>query len=120
MSVTGFLLDEHVSLRLVTQLRQLAPEVRVYAIGIDDAPPKGTADPDLLRWIEVHDCILITNNRASMPVHLANHFLEGRHVPGVLQLPERLNFGRMLEDILLIWSASTPEDYRDRIAYLPL
>lgn len=55
-----------------------------------------------------------------MPVHLANHLLEGRHVPGVLQLPERLNFGRMLEDILLIWSAGTPEDYRDRIAYLPL
>lgn len=120
MNAIGFLLDQHGSLTIRTRLQRLAPAVRVYAVGDAEAPPKSTPDPDLLRWAEAHACLLLTNNRASMPGHLASHLARGRHVPGILQLPEQLDPGRVLEDLFLIWDAGEPEEFRDRIVYLPL
>ncbi len=120
MSVVCFLLDEHVPLIIQAQLERVEPKMRVYAIGGDDAPPKGTPDPDILRWIEEHGCMLITNNRATMPVHLRAHLALGRHVPGIVQLPRRMDIGEVLEDLLLLWGASQPDEYRDQIVYLPL
>jgi len=120
MGATGFLLDEHVPLAIQIQLEQQAPDVQIYAIGDDVAPPKGTPDADILVWIEAHRCMLITNNRASMPVHLQEHLAHNRHVPGVVQLPRRMNIGAILDDLLLLWGASLPGEFQDQIIYLPL
>jgi hypothetical protein len=120
MSAVCFLLDEHVPLIIQAQLEQMDPGMRVYAIGDGVAPPKGTPDPDILRWIETRGCMLVTNNRATMPVHLRAHLAQDRHVPGIVQLPRRMNVGAILDDLLLIWGASLPGEFQDQIVYLPL
>lgn len=89
-------------------------------IGDGVAPPKATPDPDLLRRIEAQDFMLLTNNRASMPIHLTAHLRQGGHVPGVIQLPTERDLGTVLADLLLIWQIGLPEEFRDRITYLPL
>ncbi len=94
--------------------------MRVYAIGDDLAPPKGTSDPDILTWIEAKGCLLITNNRATMPVHLHAHLAQGGRVSGIVQLPRRTNIRAIVDDLLLIWGASLPGEFRDQIVYLPL
>jgi hypothetical protein len=94
VSDVGLLFDEHVGRLFREQLRQSAPHVRLFAVGHDIAPPLGTPDPDLLIWIEAHRCLLVTNNRSSMPLHLADHLAAGRHVPGILQLPRQPRIGR--------------------------
>ncbi len=40
MSVTCFLLDEHIPLVIQAQLEQREPKLRVYVIGDGIAPPK--------------------------------------------------------------------------------
>ena len=94
--------------------------MHVYAVGDGIAPPRGTPDPDILCWIEAHGCMLVTNNRATMPAHLQAHLIQGRHVPGVVQLPRRMNIGAILDDVILIWGASLPGEFQDQIVYLPL
>src|SRR2546429_4475372 len=47
------------------------------------APPLGTPDPDNLLWAEQHGRIIVTEDRRTMPVHLADHLQAGRHSPGV-------------------------------------
>jgi hypothetical protein len=116
---TGFLFDENLPPALAAQLRRRAPAIRVFAVGYGDAPSWATPDPDLLRWLEAHDCWLVTNNRASMPGHLRNHLAEGRHVPGILAIRVPLNFGEVIEGLILVHGASLPDEYRDRIEYLP-
>jgi len=64
--------------------------------------------------------MLITNNRATMPVHLRAHLARGRHVPGIVQLPRRMNVSITVDDLLLIWGASLPNEFQDQIVYLPL
>ena len=120
MSGVCFLLDEHVPLILQALLEQRTPEMHVYAIGDGIAPPKGTPDPDILSWIEAQGCLLITNNRATIPVHLHAHLAQGRHVPGIVHLPRRMNIHAIADDLLLIWGAGLPGEFRDQIVYLPL
>jgi hypothetical protein len=120
MSAICFLLDEHVPLIIQAELVRMEPEMRVYAVGDDPAPLKGTPDPDILGWIEDHGCMLIINNRATMPVHLQQHLARGRHVPGVVQLPRLLNIATILGDLVLLWGGRSPNEFQDRIVYLPL
>jgi len=120
MSGVCFLLDEHVPLIIQVLLEQRAPEMHVYAIGDGIVPPKGTPDPDILAWIEAQGCLLITNNRATMPVHLHAHLAQGRHVPGIVQLPRRMDIQATADDLILIWGASLPGEFKDQIVYLPL
>jgi len=47
-----FLLDEHVNRAIQRQLRRVDHNLEVLAIGDEGAPEAGTADPDILKWIE--------------------------------------------------------------------
>lgn len=73
-----YLLDEHISpayrSRLIHQAEINNPpfNLEVWMIGDPGAPPKGTPDPDVLRWCDLNGFALVTNNRRSMPVHLAD------------------------------------------------
>jgi hypothetical protein len=120
VKVPGFLIDENLPPVIAVQLRQREPQVQALAIGQPGAPSRGTPDPQLLYWLEENDYLLITNNRASMPGHLHDHLATGRHVPGILVTPFPLNIGAVIEELLLIWGASLPNEYQDRIIYLPV
>ena len=121
MSQVCFLLDEHVPIIIQAQLERIDLEFRVYAIGAGIAPAKGTSDPDILLWIEAQGCMLVTNNRSTIPVHLRAHLDEGRHVAGIVMLPKRMGgIGAILDDLLLIWGAGLPDEFQDQIVYLPL
>jgi hypothetical protein len=98
----------------------LAPELRVSFIGEELAPARGTSDEDVLLWVEGHGCMLVTNNRASMPGHLANHLARGHHIPGIIQLPRRMDIRAILDDLWLIWAAAQPGEFQDQIVHLPL
>ena len=116
----NYLMDENVDPTYTTQLRRLKPNLFVLAVGELTAPPRGTLDPEILRWCEEHDFILVTNNRKSMPVHLSNHIAQGHHMPGILILNAKLSVGENLEELILIADASFEDEYQDRIDFLPL
>ena len=75
-----YLLDENVDLIYQTQLQRRNPHLVVWAVGDPGAPPKSTLDPEILCWCEEYNCLLVTNNRKSMPIHLTDHIAQGRHV----------------------------------------
>ena len=115
-----YLLDENVDLSYRVQLLRHDPALIVWAINDPGAPSKETSDPDILRWCEEHDFILVTNNRRSMPRHLANHLAHKRHVPGIFILNLEMGMGDTIDELILIAEASFADEYQDRISYLPL
>jgi hypothetical protein len=114
------LLDEHVDRAIAIGLRRRVPGLVVWRVGDPDAPPRRAQDPELLTWCETHGFILVTNNRATMPIHLANHFAAGQHVPGIFMLDPDLSIGETIEELLDAAYASLEDEYRDQIRYLPL
>jgi hypothetical protein len=115
-----FLLDEHVNRAIQRQLRRLDAQIGVLAIGDPGAPPTGTSDPDILIWLEENGYILVTENRSTIPLHLADHFAAGRHILGVLWIRPDVGIGRIIEELYLIWLASAAEEYQDRLLFIPL
>lgn len=120
MSEIRFLLDEHVDPRLRKATKQVAAEVVVWRIGDPTAPASGTLDDEILCWCEEQDFSLVTNNRASMPVHLQDHLAAGRHVPGIFILNPKMSFSETADELVLIWGATQAEEFLDQIHYLPI
>lgn len=115
-----YLLDENVDRLYQTQLLRQYPELVVLMVGEPGNPPKSTPDPEILCWCEFNGFVLVTNNRASMPVHLADHLAQNRHIPGIFILNPDLAIGGNLEELFLAALASEDDEYQDRIVYLPL
>jgi len=120
MTERSYLLDENIPTGLAGQLRRRNPAITVQVIGDDKAPPKGTSDAELLLWLEQNGFSLITLNRKTMPSHLRQHLATGHHVPGVFILKSGALMRAVLDDLLLIWEASTPDEYQDQIIYIPV
>src|SRR5438477_12537140 len=94
-----YLLDEHVNRAIQRQLRRLDPHLDVLAVGDLDAPPAGMLDPDILIWLEEHLYILVTENRSTIPRHLADHLAAGRHLPGIFWIRPGVRLGRIIEEL---------------------
>jgi hypothetical protein len=120
MSVYKYLLDENLTPRLKKALLKQEPEMVVLRIGDICAPPLQTSDPDILVWCEAKGFFLVTNNRASMPVHLRDHLAAGRHVPGIFVLKPDATTPQIIDELILIWQAAKPDEYKDQLQYIPL
>lgn len=115
-----YLMDENVDPVYQTQLLWRELDLVVWAVGDEGAPPKSTLDPEILIWCEEHGFILVTNNRTSMPPHLADHLAQGRHVPGIFILNPNMGIGETIDELILIALGSADDEYQDGIRYLPL
>lgn len=79
----------------------------------------GLDDPDVLKLTAAHGRILLSHDRKTMPMHFGQ-FIESQSSPGLLIVSQKLPVYRVAEEILLIWSASEPEEWVNRIRALPL
>lgn len=116
-----FLADQNFRAAIVEGLRRMRPEMDIQSvrdIGLTDAP-----DPVVLAYANEHGRVLLTHDKRTMPRHL-DDFLRaapaGVHHPGGLLIPQRMATGPAIEEILLIWEASEPNEWQDRITFLPL
>lgn len=114
-----YLLDEHVSPAYRQQLLRRESSLTVRIIGDPGVPPKGTLDPELLLWCEKEGFVIVTNNRSTMPVHLADHLAEGRHMLGIFILNPLMSFGDTIEELILLATASVENEFSDKITFLP-
>ncbi len=115
-----YLLDENVDPIYRTELLRRENRITVWRVGMLDAPPRGTSDPDMIDWCERETFLLITNNRKTMPPHLSEHLAKGHHVPGILILSEHMTVGETINELWLIWATSSGDEYRDTITFLPI
>lgn len=115
-----YLLDENMNPLYKQQLLQRDPSLIVLAVGDSGTPPKGTLDPEILCWCEDNNFVLVTNNRTSMPVHLADHLAQNRHIPGIFILNLKLTIGQIIDELILIAYGSFEDEYQDLIVNLPV
>lgn len=114
-----YLLDENLKPAYKAQIVRREHSIVVRAVGELDAPPKGTPDPSILKWCEAHGYVLVTNNRKSMPGHLAEHLQAGGHMPGIFVLNPDMAMGDAIEILILFALASIEGEHLDRLVFLP-
>src|SRR5262245_48077893 len=117
MSQIRFLFDEDTDPDLIDALLRREPAVDALRVGWDGAPPTGTLDPDLLIAAEALGRMVVSNDKKTMPGHLAAHFAAGRHTHGVALLRQGFSFSAYVDDLLMLWTGSEAEEWVDGSIY---
>jgi|TARA_B100002003_G_C14076655_1_gene517955 hypothetical protein len=120
MSEVRFLLDENLPSALERALLRREPTLDVSRVGQKGAPPLGTGDSELLLVCEADRMLLVTRDRSTMPRHVTEHLHSGHHTHGVFLIKRNSSLSEIIEDLILVWSSSGSEEWRDQLLYLPL
>ena len=115
-----YLIDENLSPAYHTQLLDREPTLTILRVGDVSAPARGTQDPEILKWCERNNFILVTNDPNTIPKHLLDHLSAGHHVPGIIIVNSNVPTGTILDDLILIAGASNEDEYIDQIVFIPL
>jgi hypothetical protein len=84
-----------------------------------DAGLEGLQDPVVLRIAAESGRILESQDRRTMPTHFAR-FSAGTRSPGLILLREAIGISTAIDELFLIWVASEPEEWIDRLVWIPL
>ncbi len=95
--------------------RNPAVDFRTAAV----ASLRGLTDAEVLALAAHERRILVTHDAKTMPRHFAE-FVQSRQSAGVIIIPQHLPVSAVVEELLLISSATSSEDWTNRICYLPL
>lgn len=113
-----FVADENIRGGILSGLVHRYPNldiVRVQDVGLAAVP-----DKTILAWAAEAGRILLTHDRRTMGPPAWARVEEGKPMPGVVMIPDRMPLGQALEDLSTIIECSTPEDWRNCVAWLPL
>jgi hypothetical protein len=113
-----FLLDENLSPQIKLALQRRYPQIDVLRVGDLGAPAFGTLDPAILQYLQITQRVLITDNRASMPVHLQDHAAAGGQHWGIFVVRKEGPLGSLIDELHLYWEASEAIEWIDQIEWL--
>jgi hypothetical protein len=85
-----------------------------FAAGLE-----GVKDSEVLALAAQQGRILISHDRKTMPLEFAT-FITSNQSSGVIIVSRKLPIEAVIEELLLIWAASSAEEWVNRIAKLPL
>lgn len=80
---------------------------------------RSLSDVEVLGVASREGRVLVTHDHQTMPGYFGE-FILTQSSPGVIIVPQHLSIAQVVEDILLIWSASETEEWINCIFYLPL
>jgi predicted nuclease of predicted toxin-antitoxin system len=80
---------------------------------------QGLNDLEVLALAAQLGRILVTHDRKTMPSQFAE-FIATRPSAGVLIVSKKMAFEVVIEELVLIWSVSSAEEWTNRIAKIPL
>lgn len=95
---------------------------RVPAIDFRTAATAGLSglkDPEVLTVAASDSRILVTHDQATMPRHFGE-FSRSQRSPGLIVVPQHLPLGEVVDDLILIWTATQADEWTDRIVFLPI
>lgn len=112
-----FQADANLNQHIVSGVLRRIPEISFQSAqeaGLDNIP-----DDEVLSLAAREGRILVTHDRRTMPLYFAK-FVSQQTSYGVFLVPKRRPVRTIIEELILIWSASDAEDYVNQILTLPL
>jgi hypothetical protein len=89
--------------------------VRVQDVGLGRTP-----DPEILEWAAREGRVLLTHDISTVPPVAHRRVGDGKPMPGVFVVPERLGIGRAIEEILFLSIEVEHDEWKDQVVYLPI
>lgn len=80
----------------------------------------GIADSDVLAIATAQGRILVTHDFRTMPRYFTEFLAAGHSSPGVFLVKQHTPLAPIIDEIILVWTASEPEDWANRTVQIPL
>jgi hypothetical protein len=77
-------------------------------------------DPTILAWAASEDRILFSHDRATMTGFAYDRVRAGLPMPGLFIAGRKTRRRLIIDDILMIALCSAPDEWKDRVEFLPL
>ena len=113
-----FLADHDLNEHIVDGVLRREPSIRwirVREVGLDKRP-----DTEILEYAAQEGLIVVSHDVNTMPAPAFTRVEEGLPMAGLLMVHQSDPVGRIIDDLALIWSATTAEEWRDQVCFLPL
>ena len=118
MSRPRFLADHDLNEHIVHGVGRREPAVeflRARDVGLHER-----SDAEVLEYAADNQLIVISHDVNTMPAEAYVRIRAGAPVVGLLMVKQSEPVGRVLDDLILIWSASEGEEWQNVLAFLPL
>lgn len=109
--------DADLNQAIVTGVLRREPKIEfqtAFAAGLD-----GVKDAEVLVIAAQQARILVSHDRKTMPLEFAD-FITSNQSSGVIIVSRKVPIEVIIDELLLIWAASSAEEWVDRIAKLPI
>jgi hypothetical protein len=77
-------------------------------------------DAFLLEYAAEQGFIIVSHDVNTMTAAAYKRLAEGKHLAGLFMVPQTSPIGLIIDNLLLIWSASDAEDWAGQVTFLPL
>ncbi len=77
-------------------------------------------DPEVLALAAEQQRVLVSHDVGTMPAHFRAFQNTRKHCAGVFLVPQSLDVGTAIDELLLIWLASEASEWENRLVWLPL
>jgi len=118
MSRPRFLADEDLRGSIARAVRRLEPAVEITSVveqGLGAA-----SDEEVLEFAWQDRWLIVSHDVNTMKAFAETRIADGRGIHGLLLAPQTRTTRSVAGSLILIWSASDFEEWRDRIVYLPI
>jgi len=82
--------------------------------------PGGRTDAGVLAVAAGEDRILVSHDFQTMPRHFGDFLQVRGSSPGMILVPQHMPIRKVIEELVLIWGASDPAEWKNRWQALPL
>jgi uncharacterized protein (DUF433 family) len=118
MSAVRLLADEDLRLEIVLATRRLEPAIEFRTVREVDL--SGAKDDEILAFASLRGWVLVFHDVTTMKATFDARVLAGFETSGLFLVPQSRRTRAVADSLVLIWSASTAEDWQGRALYLPL
>jgi predicted nuclease of predicted toxin-antitoxin system len=110
-------IDHDFNHRILRGLIKLIPEadfVTAYEIGGIEK-----SDSEHILWATNENRLILTHDIRTFPSHAAALIEKGHEISGIILVPQNMPIGNAVEELELILSCGSSEEFKNLIIYLP-
>ena len=113
-----FAADENFDGSLLKELRKRFPHLDI--VRVQDTELYQAPDPAVLQWAAQEERIILTHDVQTLVGDAYARVEQGLSMSGVILVPETLAIGKALDDLEVAIGAGRPDDFKDRVTFIPL
>jgi hypothetical protein len=112
-----FLADENFNGKILRGIQRERPDADI--LRVQDTPLYQAPDPQMLEWAAQERRILLTHDIETLVGYANERVAHGLPMPGVIAARDSLPVGQVIEDLLIVLSASEMSDWENLVTFLP-